>query len=63
MKQRQLLPTVTVTVVALATPGHKARSGAIIIPNTAMRSEKAFMTTTSHRTIANNLLPHARRQK
>jgi len=62
-KQRQLLPTVTVTVTALATLGPKARSGAMISSNTAMRSEKVFMTSISHGTIANHLLPQARRQK
>jgi len=62
-KQRQLLPTVTVTVAALATVGWKARSGAIITINTAMRTGKVFMGSMSDRTIANNLLPQARRQK
>jgi hypothetical protein len=56
-------PTITVTVAALATVGKKARSGAKITAITAMRSKKVFMTSKQHRTIANNLLPHARRQK
>jgi hypothetical protein len=63
MKQRQLLPTVTVTVTALATLGQKARSGAMISSNTAMRTGKVFIGSMSDRTIANHLLPHARRQK
>jgi hypothetical protein len=63
MKQKQLGPTITVTVVALATLGQKARSGATIATNTAMRSKKVFMTSKLQRTIANNLLPHARQQK
>jgi hypothetical protein len=54
---------VTVTVVALAKLGQKARSGAIMSSNAAMRSEKVFMTSKSRCTIANNLLLHARRQK
>jgi hypothetical protein len=62
-KQRQLGPTITVTVTALATLGRKARSGAIITTIIAMRSEEVFMTSISHRTIANNPLPPARRQK
>jgi hypothetical protein len=62
-KQRQLLPTITVTVAALATVGRKARSGAIITTNTATRSENVFIASISHRTIANNLLLHARHQK
>jgi hypothetical protein len=54
---------VTVTVTALATLGQKARSGAIITTNTAMRSKKFFIGSMSDRTIANNLLPQARQQK
>jgi hypothetical protein len=45
MKQRQLLPIVTVTVVALATLGQKARKGARITVITAMRDEKVFMVS------------------
>jgi hypothetical protein len=58
-KQRQLGPTITVMVAALATLGQKARSGAIITANTAMRGEKVFMASISHRANANNLLPQA----
>jgi hypothetical protein len=45
MKQKQLLPTVTVTVVALATAGHKARSKAIVAFTTAMRSEEVLIAS------------------
>jgi hypothetical protein len=58
-----LLPTITVTVVALARFGEKAASGAIIITNAAVRSENGFITTESHRKIANNLLVYATHQK
>jgi len=43
MKHRQSGPTITVTVVALATAGHKARSKAIIAFTAAMRSEKVLI--------------------
>jgi hypothetical protein len=45
MKQRQLLPTVTVTVVALATVGWKARRGAIITTNSAKRREEVLIAS------------------
>jgi hypothetical protein len=62
-KQKQLLPTVTVTVVAVAKFGQKARSDTKIPGNTAMRSKKVFIRSMSHRTIANSLLLQARQQK
>jgi hypothetical protein len=49
MKQKQLLPTVTVTVAAVAALGRNARRVVIITIITAMRSEKAFMTSKSNR--------------
>jgi hypothetical protein len=57
------LPTVTVTVAALAGLGQKTRKGATIPIITAMRSEEAFMTSKYIRTIANNLLLPARQQR
>ena len=54
---------VTVTVAALATLGQKARSGAVIATNKAMRSKRVFIGSMLDRTIANNLLPRARRQR
>jgi hypothetical protein len=42
-KQKQLGPTMTVTVAALATVEEKARSGAIIHTNIAKRSDEVFM--------------------
>jgi hypothetical protein len=54
MKQRQLLPIVTVTVTALARFGQKAKIGAMITTNTTMRSEKVFMTSTPHCAITND---------
>ena len=44
-KQKQLGPTITVTVAALATVGQKTRSGAIVTTTAAMRSEEIFITT------------------
>ena len=41
------MPTVTVTVTALAKLGQKARSGAIITINTAMRTGKIFIGSMS----------------
>jgi hypothetical protein len=38
-KHKQLGPTITVTVAALVTVGRKAKNGAIIATNNAMRSE------------------------
>jgi hypothetical protein len=61
VKKSPPLPTVTVTVTALATVGQNTISGAIITTNTLTRSEDVFMTSISHRTIANNPLPPARR--
>jgi hypothetical protein len=57
------LPTVTVTVVALAGFGQKARTGAMIATNTAIRIDKVFMTAISYRIVATNLIPHASEQK
>ena len=42
-KQKQLLPTVTVTVTPLATIGRKTRSEAIISTNTVEQREEAFI--------------------
>jgi hypothetical protein len=56
MKQRQLLPTVTVTVVPLATLGHKVRSKVIIIAAAIMRDEELFIGRPSQREDSNSLL-------
>jgi hypothetical protein len=42
-KQKQLGPTITVTVAALVTVGQKARNGAIIATIAAMRSKEVFI--------------------
>jgi hypothetical protein len=42
-KQKQLGPTITVTVAALVTVGQKARNGAIITTIAAMRSKEVFI--------------------
>jgi hypothetical protein len=52
-----------VTVAALAAVGRKTRSGAIIVTNTAMRSEEVFIASRSHRAIANHLVPYAIQEK
>lgn len=52
MKQRQLLPIVTVTVVALATLGQKARRGARISSNIAMRREKVLIPHNGKQSVA-----------
>jgi len=42
-KQKQLGPTITVTVAALVTVGQKVRSGAIATTTAAMRSKEVFI--------------------
>jgi hypothetical protein len=42
-KQKQLGPTITVTVAPLATVGQKARSGAIVATTAAMRSKEVLI--------------------
>jgi hypothetical protein len=49
VKKNPPLPTVTVTVAALAAVGQKNRSGVIIIAITAMRSEEVFIALKSRR--------------
>jgi uncharacterized membrane protein len=49
VKKNPPLPTITVTVAALAAVGWKKRSGVIIIAITAMRSEEVFMALKSRR--------------
>ena len=44
-KQKQLGPTITVTVAPLATVAQKARSGAIVTTTAAMRSEEVFIAS------------------
>jgi hypothetical protein len=44
VKKNPPLPTVTVTVAALAIVGWKTRNGAMIAANTAMRREEVFMS-------------------
>jgi len=44
-KKNPPLPTVTVTVAALATLAQKARSGAIVTTTAAMRSEEVFIAS------------------
>jgi hypothetical protein len=48
-KQKQLLPTVAVTVAALATVGWKARSGAIITTNSAKWREEVLIASLTPR--------------
>jgi len=52
MKHRQLLPIVTVTVVALATLGQKARKGARINVITAMRRERVLIPNNCKQSVA-----------
>jgi hypothetical protein len=42
-KKNPPLPTITVTVAALATVGKKARNGAIVTTSAAMRSKEVFI--------------------
>ncbi|HEY5992210.1 MAG TPA: hypothetical protein VIU10_06505, partial [Candidatus Udaeobacter sp.] len=59
-----LSPTVTVTVVALATVGYKCRSETIAITTAAIRSERVFIALipTSHRELQ-KLLQRAIQEK
>jgi hypothetical protein len=45
MKHKQLGPTCTVTVVALAIVGYKARSGAIATTTAMIRNEVVFIAS------------------
>ena len=45
LKKNPPLPTITVTVAALAIVGWKIRNGATIATNTAMRSEAVFIAS------------------
>ena len=45
VKKNPPLPTITVTVAALAIVGWKTRNGAMIATNTAMRSEEVFIAS------------------
>jgi hypothetical protein len=58
-KQKQLGPTNTVTVAALATAGRKTRNKAIAASNAAMRSEEVFIAL--DQTV--DLLPQAIQEK
>jgi hypothetical protein len=53
------LPTVTVTVVPLATPGHKVRSEVIVNAAAIMRDEEFFIAPRFQHRSSNNLLSHA----
>jgi len=59
MKQRQLLPTVTVTVAPPATPEHKIRSEVIITAAAITREEELFIGSIFQRENSNDLPPHA----
>jgi hypothetical protein len=63
MKQRQLLPTVTVTVVPLATPEHKIRSEVIVTAAAITRDEELFIASIFRRESSNDLPPHATLKK
>ena len=59
MKQKQLLPTVTVTVEPLATPGHKSRSEVITLAAAKMRDEYLFNAPISQHGNSDNSFSHA----
>ena len=49
VKTNPPLPTVTVTAVPLATPGHKIRSAVIVIAAAMMWDEELFIASISQR--------------
>jgi hypothetical protein len=57
------LPTVTVTVVPLATPGHKIRSEVIVTAAAIRRAKELFIGRTFQRENSNDLPPHAMLEK
>jgi hypothetical protein len=63
VKQKQLLPTVTVTVAAPVTVGWKTRSEAIVATINVRPRKQVFIalvfSSVSRRRIANNLLQYA----
>ena len=63
MKQRQLFPTVTVTVVPLATPEHKIRSEVIVTAAAITRAKELFIGRTFQREDSDNLLGDAMPEK
>ena len=63
VKKNPPLPTVTVTVVPLATPEHKISSEVIVIAAAITRDEELFIASIFQREDSNALPPHAMLQK
>jgi hypothetical protein len=63
VKKNPPLPTVTVTVAALAAPRHNARSEVIVTAVVKMRDKELFIARIPPRENSNNLLPHAMLKK
>jgi hypothetical protein len=62
-KRNPPLPTVTVTVAPLATPGHKIRSQVIVTAAAITRDEKLFIASISQREGSNDLPSHTMLEK
>ena len=63
VKKNPPLPTVTVTVVPVATPGHKLSSEVIITAAAIMPDEEVFIAPIFQYDKSNDLLTHATLEK